>query len=72
VALMNLPFVRSRTKKNPLRSALAPAWTVLPSLVSSNGMNSLVPSKSQPSCGVPWKCHLISPSSGSIARVEEL
>ena len=44
VALMNLPFSRFRTKKKPLRSALAPALIVWPPFFSSNGMNSLVPS----------------------------
>jgi hypothetical protein len=60
------------TKKKPLRSALAPALMTLPSFFRSNEMNSLTPSKSQPSCGVVWKCHLISPLSGLIASVEEV
>ncbi|MNH35518.1 hypothetical protein D3C79_962100 [compost metagenome] len=36
-----------------------------------NEISSLTPSKSQPSWGVLWKCHLIVPSSGLSARREE-
>ena len=62
-----LPVVRSRTKKCPLRDAMATSLRGWPLTVPSMSTGVCVASQSCVSCGEAWKYHFIVPVSASSA-----